>query len=105
MNDGEGNLIIPYTLDVNDMKFSVPPGFTSPDGFYEYLKNAFDLLYQEGKEGSPKMMSIGLHCRLIGRPGRAMALKKFLDYISGFDHVWVCTREEIATHWRKEFPF
>jgi len=106
--DGEGHLIIPYTLDVNDMKFSVPPGFTSPDGFFEYLKNTFDILYQEGSDSinpSPKMMSIGLHCRLVGRPGRLAALKKFMEYISQIPGVWVCQRQEIAKHWRKTFPY
>jgi putative urate catabolism protein len=102
---GQGHLIIPYTLDQNDMKFCVPPGFTSPDGFFTYLKNAFDILYEEGKEGQPKIMSIGLHCRLVGKPGRAAALQQFLQYIGQFPDVWVCTREEIAHHWRKVHPF
>ncbi len=104
--DDQGLLIIPYTLDVNDMKFCVPPGFTNPDDFFTYAKNAFDTLLEEGQDGSPKMMTIGLHCRLIGRPGRLPALKKLLEYISGFqDQVWVCTRRQIAEHWRKEHPF
>ncbi|KAJ3325671.1 hypothetical protein HDV06_003441 [Boothiomyces sp. JEL0866] len=102
--EGEGHLIIPYTLDQNDMKFCVPPGFGGPDAFYQYLKNTFDILYEEGDE-SPKMMSIGLHCRLVGKPGRAAALVKFLEYISGFPDVWVATREEIANHWRSVHPF
>ncbi|KAJ3333754.1 hypothetical protein HDU76_004250 [Blyttiomyces sp. JEL0837] len=96
------HLVIPYTLDANDMKFCVPPGFTSPDGFFLYLKNTFDILYAEGKT-EPKFMNVGLHCRLVGKPGRAAALKQFLDYVSTFEGVWVCTREEMARHWRKEF--
>ncbi|TPX61931.1 hypothetical protein PhCBS80983_g00850 [Powellomyces hirtus] len=98
------HLVIPYTLDQNDMKFCVPPGFSSPDGFFTYLKDAFDVLYAEGEQGTPKMMSIGLHCRIAGKPGRAAALKRFLDYVKSKDHVWVATREEIAKFWRKEFP-
>jgi peptidoglycan/xylan/chitin deacetylase (PgdA/CDA1 family) len=82
-----------------------PPGFTAPDAFFEYLKNAFDVLYQEGKEGAPKMMSIGLHCRIVGRPGRAAALAKFLDYVAQHKDVWVCTRQEISQHWHSKFPF
>ncbi|KAJ3305902.1 hypothetical protein HDV03_000744 [Kappamyces sp. JEL0829] len=102
---GEGHLIIPYTLDQNDMKFSVAPGFGGPDEFYQYLKNTFDVLYQEGKEGSPKMMSVGLHCRLAGKPGRAAALQKFMDHVASHPDVWVATREEIAVHWRAVHPF
>ena len=105
MEDGEGLLIIPYTLDVNDMKFSVSPGFSSPNAFFDYLKNAFDVLYEEGMDGSPKMMSIGLHCRIIGKPGRAAELKRFLEYVNSKEDVWVCTRKEIAEHWISEFPF
>lgn len=102
---GRPQLMVPYTLDANDMKFSVPPGFSSPDGFYQYLKDAFDTLYEEGKAGTPKMMSVGLHLRLIGKPGRFKALERFLDYILSKEKVWVCTREEIARHWRKEHPY
>ncbi|KAI9343897.1 hypothetical protein DFJ73DRAFT_790222 [Zopfochytrium polystomum] len=102
--DSKGShLVIPYTLDANDMKFCVPPGFSSPDGFFTYLKNTFDILYAEG-ETSPKFMNIGLHCRLVGKPGRAAALKQFLDYVSQFKDVWVCTREEMARHWMKVHP-
>jgi peptidoglycan/xylan/chitin deacetylase (PgdA/CDA1 family) len=103
--DGEGLLVIPYTLDQNDMKFCVPPGFGGPDAFYQYLKNAFDILYEEGQQGAPKMMSIGLHCRLVGKPGRAAALRDFLKYISQFPDVWVATREQIALHWRNVHPY
>ncbi|TPX59861.1 hypothetical protein SpCBS45565_g07642 [Spizellomyces sp. 'palustris'] len=103
--NGEQHLVIPYTLDQNDMKYCVPPGFSSPDGFFTYLKDAFDVLYQEGLEGTPKMMSIGLHCRLVGKPGRAAALQRFLEYVkSKDDDVWVASREEIARFWRKTFP-
>ncbi|KAI8999997.1 putative polysaccharide deacetylase family protein [Gaertneriomyces semiglobifer] len=101
--DGHEHLVIPYTLDQNDMKYCVPPGFSSPDGFFTYLKDAFDVLYEEGEAGTPKMMSIGLHCRLVGKPGRAAALQRFMEYVKSKD-VWVATREEIAQFWRKEFP-
>jgi putative urate catabolism protein len=97
------HLVIPYTLDANDMKFSVAPGFSSPSGFYEYLKDAFDVLYAEGKT-APKMMSVGLHARLAGRPGRAAALGRFLDYIGGRDDVWIARRVDIARHWIAEHP-
>ncbi|KAJ3161964.1 hypothetical protein HDU86_005662 [Geranomyces michiganensis] len=103
--NGKPHLVIPYTLDQNDMKFCVPPGFTSGEAFFAYLKDAFDVLYAEGVDGTPKMMSIGLHCRIAGRPGRAAALARFLDYVKGFGQdVWVATREEIALFWKKEFP-
>ena len=95
------HLIVPYTLDANDMRFATPQGFNSGDQFYAYLKDSFDVLYQEGAEGAAKMMSIGLHCRLVGRPGRAAALAKFLDYIQGFDGVWVTRRLDIANHWHE----
>lgn len=97
------HLVIPYTLDVNDMKFSVPPGFTSPSGYFEYMRDAFDVLYREG-ETQPKMMSVGLHTRLAGRPGRAAALGRFLDYIQSFDDVWICRRIDIARHWIAHHP-
>ena len=87
------------------MKFAVPPGFGGPDAFYDYLKNTFDVLYQEGLEGSPKMMNVGLHCRLVGKPGRFTALMKFFEYISQKQGVWVATRGDIANHWIKEHPF
>jgi putative urate catabolism protein len=101
--DGKDHLVIPYTLDANDMKFSVPPGFSSGDGFYNYLKDAFDVLYREGAT-SPKMMSVGLHTRLAGRPGRALALERFLDYVKQHDNVWVCRRVDIARHWIATHP-
>ncbi len=91
-------LIVPYTLDSNDMRFATPQGFNSGDQFFSYLKDAFDVLYAEG-ETAPKMLSIGLHCRLIGRPGRAAALARFLDYVRAHDKVWVATRLDIARHW------
>ena len=96
-------LMVPYTLDANDMRFATPQGFNSGDQFYSYLKDSFDMLYAEGEQ-APKMMSVGLHCRLAGRPGRAAALARFLDYIQGFDQVWVTRRADIARHWRDHFP-
>jgi putative urate catabolism protein len=95
------HLIIPYTLDANDMRFINPQGFSSSDEFFTYLKDAFDVLHAEG-EAAPKMMSVGLHCRLVGRPGRAAALARFLDYIARFDKVWVARRVDIARHWHAE---
>ncbi len=96
-------LIIPYTLDNNDMRFATNQGFNSGDQFYKYLKDSFDALYEEGKT-NPKMMSVGLHCRLIGRPGRIQSLKKFLDYALKFNDVWICKRIDIAKHWIKNYP-
>ena len=96
------HLIIPYTLDVNDMRFASPQGFNSGDQFFNYLKDSFDALYKEG-ETSPKMMSVGMHARILGRPGRIMAMRKFLEYITTFDNVWLCSRREIADHWYKYF--
>jgi putative urate catabolism protein len=98
------HLVVPYTLDNNDMKFSVAPGFTSGAGFFAYLKDAVDVLYREGLHGSPKMMSVGLHARLAGRPGRAAALERFLDYLKTFDDIWVCRRIDIARHWIATHP-
>tara|TARA_B100000700_G_scaffold264580_1_gene302409 strand:- start:98 stop:1003 length:906 start_codon:yes stop_codon:yes gene_type:complete len=95
-------LIIPYTLDNNDMRFATNQGFNSGDQFYTYLKDSFDALYEEGKT-SPKMMSVGLHCRLIGRPGRIQSLKKFLDYVLKFEDIWICKRIDIAKHWIKNY--
>jgi allantoinase len=95
-------LIIPYTLDNNDMRFATNQGFNTGDHFYNYLKDSFDALYEEGKT-SPKMMSVGLHCRLIGRPGRIQSLKKFLDYVLKFNDIWVCKRIDIAKHWIKNY--
>ncbi len=97
-------LLVPYTLDCNDMRFATPQGFNSGDQFCTYLKDSFDVLYQEGAEGQAKMMSIGLHCRLVGRPGRAMALKRFLEYARGHSDVWFATRQQIAQHWAKTHP-
>ena len=95
-------LIIPYTLDNNDMRFATNQGFNSGDQFYNYLKDSFDALYAEGKQ-SPKMMSVGLHCRLIGRPGRIQSLNKFLDYVLNNNDVWICKRIDIAKHWIKNY--
>ena len=95
-------LMIPYTLDNNDMRFATNQGFNSGDQFFSYLKDSFDALYVEGKN-SPKMMSVGLHCRLIGRPGRIQSLKKFLNYVLGFKDVWICKRIDIAKHWIKNY--
>jgi peptidoglycan/xylan/chitin deacetylase (PgdA/CDA1 family) len=95
------HLIIPYTLDANDMRFVNPQGFGSGDEFFGYLKDAFEFLYAEG-ERAPKMMSVGLHCRLVGRPGRAAALARFLDHIAGRHRVWIATRLDIARHWHRE---
>ena len=95
-------LMIPYTLDNNDMRFATTQGFNSGDQFYNYLKDSFDALYSEGKK-FPKMMSIGLHCRLIGRPGRILSIKKFINYILKFEKVWICKRIDIAKHWIKNY--
>ncbi len=92
-------LAIPYTLDANDMRFATPQGFNSGDQFFTYLKDSFDTLYAEGESGAPKMMSVGLHCRLAGRPGRAAALARFLDYVKSKEKVWLTRRIDIARHW------
>lgn len=97
---GKPHLVIPYTLDNNDMRFATPQGFNSGEQFFAYLRDAFDVLYAEGEE-APKMMSIGLHCRLVGRPGRAAALARFLDYVQSHERVWLCRRIDIAHHWHK----
>lgn len=97
-------LIVPYTLDVNDMRFATPQGFNSGTQFLDYLKDSFTTLYMEGCNGSPKMMSIGLHCRLIGRPGRFEAIRKFLEFVNTHAHVWIATREQIADHWMQTHP-
>ena len=96
-------LMVPYTLDANDMRFATPQGFNCGDQFYSYLKDSFDVLYDEGAT-HPKMMSVGLHCRLIGRPGRIAALKRFLDYIEKHEDVWVARRIDIANHWLQTQP-
>jgi OHCU decarboxylase len=97
-------LIIPYTLEANDMRFATAPGYITGEQFFQYLKDAFDVLYAEGEAGAPKMMSVGLHCRLIGRPGKAAGLKRFLDYIQGFEGVWCPRRADIADHWAETHP-
>jgi chitin deacetylase len=97
-------LIIPYTLEANDMRFATAPGYITGEQFFTYLKDAFDVLYAEGGEGSPKMMSIGLHCRLIGRPGKLASLKRFIDYLQGFENVWTPRRIDIANHWAATHP-
>ena len=101
---GHDQLIIPYTLDANDMRFATPQGFNAGDQFFNYLKDSFDALYAEGENGSAKMMSIGLHCRLIGRPGRVMALRRFMDYAKSQGDVWFARRVDIARHWSKAHP-
>lgn len=93
-------LMVPYTLDANDMRFATPQGFNSGQQFFDYLKDSFDVLYSEGS----RMMSVGLHCRLAGRPGRTAAVARFLDYVAGHDDVWVSRRIDIAKHWRERFP-
>lgn len=98
-------LVIPYTLDTNDMRFATAQGFNSGDQFFSYLKDTFDVLYAEGTAGAPKMMNIGLHCRLAGRPGRAAALMRFIDYLKSHDKVWLARRIDIAEHWATAFPF
>lgn len=98
------HLVIPYTLDANDMRFATAQGFNSGDQFFAYLKDSFDVLYAEG-ETAPKMMSVGLHCRLAGRPGRSAALARFLDYAQGHPNVWFCRRVDIARHWMAVHPW
>jgi len=98
------HLIIPYTLEANDMRFATAQGFNTGEQFLAYLKDTFDVLYREGAEGSPKMFSVGLHCRLVGRPGKSAALERFVDYVLGHDKVWVARRIDIARHWRARFP-
>ncbi len=97
---GRPHLVIPYTLDSNDFRFAMPQGFNAGSQFFEYLKDSFDTLYEEGAR-APKMLSVGLHCRITGRPGRCAALKRFLDYVKGHDAVWVCRRIDIARHWHE----
>ena len=96
------HLVIPYTLDTNDMRFATPQGFHTGEQFYQYLKDAFDALYDEG-ETSPKLLNIGLHCRIVGRPARIQGLKKFLEYVSSFSEVWICRRVDIAKHWHDNY--
>jgi putative urate catabolism protein len=103
-NNGKGHLVIPYTLDTNDMRFAQVQGFNCGDQFYRYLKDAFDVLYEEGSE-APKMLSIGMHCRLLGRPGRMAALDKFINYVNSHDKVWFSRRVDIARHWHETHPY
>ena len=98
------HLVVPYTLEANDMRFCSPQGFNSGEQFFQYLKDSFDVLYEEGAE-APKMMSVGLHCRVVGRPGRFRALQRFLDYIQQYERVWVCRRIDIARHWKQVHPY
>jgi putative urate catabolism protein len=101
-------LVVPYTLDCNDMRFCLPQGFSQADDFFVYLRDSFDALYAEGDPdgaNSPKMMSIGMHCRLLGKPGRIVALQKFLDHIAQHDQVWVARRIDIANHWKHVHPY
>jgi len=98
------HLVVPYTLDVNDMRFALPQGYSHADPFFQYMRDTFDALYAEGDE-APKMMSVGMHCRLLGRPGRIVALQKFLDHIARHDRVWVCKRIDIARHWKQVHPY
>jgi allantoinase len=97
------HLVVPYTLDCNDMRFALPQGFSHADPFFQYLRDSFDALYAEGDE-APKMMSVGMHCRLLGRPGRITALQRFLDHVAKHDRVWVCRRIDIARHWQQVHP-
>jgi allantoinase len=105
------HLVVPYTLDCNDMRFALPQGYSHGDEFFQYLRDAFDVHYAEGDRdpsrggGGPSMMSIGMHCRLLGRPGRMRALQRFLDHVQAHDRVWVARRIDIARHWRSEHPF
>ena len=98
------HLVVPYTLDANDMRFALPQGFSHGDEFFEYLRDAFDVHYAEGDE-RPSMMSIGMHCRILGRPGRMRALQRFLDHVQGHDRVWIARRIDIARHWKQAHPF
>ncbi|HKB53191.1 MAG TPA: allantoinase PuuE [Ramlibacter sp.] len=102
------HLVVPYTLDTNDMRFSLPQGFAQADDFFTYLRDSFDTLYAEGDPNGldrPKMLSIGMHCRLLGRPGRIVALQRFLDHVERHDHVWICRRIDIARHWKQAHPY
>ncbi|MBY8859781.1 allantoinase PuuE [Nocardia sp. CA2R105] len=98
------HLVVPYTLETNDMKFSSAAGFATGEEFFTYLRDAFDVLYAEGAAGAPKMLSVGLHCRLVGRPGRTRALERFLDYVRSHDKVWLARRIDIAEHWARTHP-
>ncbi len=98
------HLVVPYTLDANDMRFALPQGFSDGDEFFRYLRDSFDVLYAEGEE-RPAMLSVGMHCRLLGRPGRMRGLQRFLDHVERHDRVWVTRRLDIARHWRRTHPF
>ncbi|MCD2152956.1 allantoinase PuuE [Rhodococcus cerastii] len=98
------HLVVPYTLDTNDMRFASPAGFPSGDQFFAHLRDAFDVLYAEGTAGSPKMLSVGLHCRIVGRPARAAALERFLDHVQSHEKVWITRRIDIAEHWKTIHP-
>ncbi|NLU82168.1 allantoinase PuuE [Rhodococcus sp. HNM0569] len=104
---GEGatdHLVVPYALDTNDMRFASPAGFPSGDQFFAFLRDAFDTLYAEGAAGAPKMLSVGLHCRIAGRPARTASLERFLDHVQSHDDVWITRRVDIARHWRSVHP-
>ncbi|OWW21251.1 allantoinase PuuE [Noviherbaspirillum denitrificans] len=110
LSDGTSkpHLVVPYTLDANDMRFATPQGFNTGEQFFQYLKDSFDVLYAEGdpqQEDRPKMLSIGMHCRLLGRPGRFRALQRFLDHVQSHEHAWVCRRIDIANHWIETHPW
>ena len=98
------HLIVPYTLDANDMRFTTPQGFSTGEDFFHYLRDTFDCLYEEGRRGSPKMMSVGLHCRIAGRPGRAAGLARFIGHVQSHEKVWITRRIDIARHWHSNFP-
>ena len=102
--DGTNHLVVPYTLDTNDMRFAIAGGFPSGDEFFTHLRDAFDVLYAEGAAGAPKMLSVGLHCRLVGRPARIAALERFLDHVQSHEGVWITRRIDIARHWTEHFP-
>ncbi len=110
LSDGSSkpHLVVPYTLDSNDMRFATPQGFNTGEQFYQYLKDSFDVLYKEGDPdglNAPKMLSVGMHCRLLGRPGRFRALQRFLDYVQAHEQVWICRRIDIANHWMQQHPY
>ena len=102
------HLVVPYTLDANDMRFATPQGFNTAEHFFTYLRDSFDALYGESDPAGldrPKMMSIGMHCRLLGKPGRILALRRFIDHVAAHEQVWVCRRIDIARHWKATHPF
>jgi allantoinase len=101
---GKPHLVVPYSLDANDMRFVAYQGFNASEQFFSYLKDTFDVLYAEGEE-APKIMSVGMHPRLVGRPGRAAGLQRFIEYMLAHDKVWVCRRDDIARHWIATHPY